>query len=707
MVRVPLILVGILFLTANIYVSALKKEKALTPAELLEDDESFNPPAEEVQDEEADGCKRKLSETFSKISDGTKNWLKKSNSELMSSSISLGGSLQGASLGSIMSQSKEIVIGGTIENFSRYPFTQVKCKNKQGYINKALRTVFPSTKEAWASHQGVVGTDSEVTCTMNVKIQDDGDYVIQFKYIATNNFNTQSGNKLWLNVCKKNPDKCDIDEFETRLITTEGDNVAPKRHKYKVYYWEIEDLNTCSADNDAGKKMPLCLIGKMGTSHKSELFISVYAQSLEYASDKIQESFKEVSFELLDSYDSQCAPGTELTLEQCKSDAAVSFIKLIGPTKEFIIDTNFKFVWANEWTNHFPGCFVFRDGGLRFNTINDVSRLEEEKNIHKRSLCSTADQKYREFIDKFVMDDYEAKKKIKRKAKADKKAKKMNKIPEDSGEKKSEVDVEADTRSPALGLVAVIKLVDAAISLGTMAGEAVASLMNKQASISVGGQIENYSKFDLVKVKCRNQDGYINKPLRNIASGSKEGFAAYQSSLNEGSWVHCKMRVADDEPTDRTLIHFMFSAPNNFNFAHNRLSVAVCKENDPGCKILTHATMNTSDVGSLYFKQHGRARTYYQDAKDIFVCPKLTNTASSTKERAPVCVVASMGNSHQPIININVYAGKLDGAMGNITTAFEGENLKNSDYEQLLKSFDDLTDSSSWWFDHPTKRTEL
>lgn len=177
------------------------------------------------------------------------------------------------------------------------------------------------------------------------------------------------------------------------------------------------------------------------------------------------------------------------------------------------------------------------------------------------------------------------------------------------------------------------------------------------------------------------------------------------------------MRVADDEPTDRTLVHFMFSAANNFNFNKNRLSVAVCKEKDAGCNTLTPKTMYDADTP--FFKEHGRSRSYFRDAKDIFVCPKFNKTINTNsrgariwpkiiKEIGPVCVVASMGNSHQPIININVYAGKLDGAMGNITTAFEGENLKNSDYEQLLKSFDDLTDhSSSWWFDHPTKRTEL
>lgn len=604
MLKAFLFLVGILLFTTHVV--AGRKEQALT----LEEEENDN---------EQEQCKRNnlannnplkvYADTLAEKAAEAAMKKKEAISGLVGSSMSIGSSLTGTAVGEIMSSNAKhhIVIGGTIENFSRFPLVRTKCKNTDGYINKALRTVFPSSKEAWASHQGMATTGSEVLCTMELaasKENEEVDNVIRFKYLAPNNFNTQSGNRLWLDVCERSDtEKCDIESLERQIATTDEENAVTntdKPIKFKEFYYKIDEMVECDG--------LLCLVGKMGSAHKSELFISVFAGSLGDASDKIQENFKE------------------------------------------------------------------------------ADKDDDDYDDYLQSITTPYDKRQR-------------RKKIKR-----------DWIPEEPI-----TEVAGSKRTFGLAELAfVASVVDAAVSISTSIGEAtVAALMDQSWSISVGGQIENYSKFDLVKANCYNQEGYINKPLRQIASGNKEGWASHQSSKNEGNFVHCKMRVSGTEvlrnevgetPTEGIMIHFMYSAPNSFVIYRNKLTVAVCSENDAECRSLDHEKMYNIPEGlTQYMKDHSRTREYYHESKDIFVCPTIKGI------RSPVCVVGNMGSSHQPIINLNVYAGHLKGSMGNITTAFEQSGKSKADqegsYQALLKSFES-TDQPSW-FNGGKRRSEL
>lgn len=238
---------------------------------------------------------------------------------------------------------------------------------------------------------------------------------------------------------------------------------------------------------------------------------------------------------------------------------------------------------------------------------------------------------------------------------------------------KPESKKEKTAKKKDFGISAVAaSLIGTAVSAGTsLAGTTVGALANKAYSIAVSGSVENYSKFDLTKVKCTNKAGYINKALPTIHAGLKEGFASHQGGAGTGSWVHCSM-VASGSPN--TMVHIMYIAPNNFDLYSNKLALGICSRKLSECRNLNAYKMYYEN-----YKFMTRGEFYYS-SNDMVFCHK------------ELCMVGKMGTSHQPEIKINVYAKKFTDAFEKIQHKFKSNNKTSGDYDKFINSFTDEYD---------------
>lgn len=183
------------------------------------------------------------------------------------------------------------------------------------------------------------------------------------------------------------------------------------------------------------------------------------------------------------------------------------------------------------------------------------------------------------------------------------------------------------------GLTAAV--IGASISPGaSLAGTTVGALKSSSYRVAVSGSVENLSKWALVLQGCEIKSGYMNVPMRSVAPGKREGFAGHKTAHTAtGNWVKCSFKVAN-----KYMVHFMYSAPYNFNFHSNWMTVAVC---DLGvnreCPSLSAYTMY------YYHRSFMRRREYYYNVKTVKICG------------ARLCVTGVMGTSHQPTIDIKVF----------------------------------------------------
>ena len=167
----------------------------------------------------------------------------------------------------------------------------------------------------------------------------------------------------------------------------------------------------------------------------------------------------------------------------------------------------------------------------------------------------------------------------------------------------------------------------------SLAGTTVRALMSSSYRVAVAGSVENFSKWALVLQECEIKSGYMNVPMRSVAPGKREGFAGHKTGgTATGNWVKCSFKVAN-----KYMVHFMYSAPFNFNFHANWLTVAVCELGvDRECPSLSAYTM--------YYKRRPfmRRHKYYRNVQTVKFCGDR------------LCVTGVMGTSHQPIIHIRV-----------------------------------------------------
>ena len=208
-------------------------------------------------------------------------------------------------------------------------------------------------------------------------------------------------------------------------------------------------------------------------------------------------------------------------------------------------------------------------------------------------------------------------------------------------------------------------LIGAAISAGSsLVGTTVNGLKQSAYSVAVSGSVTNFAADPLILEFCKLERGHMNEPLRDIASGQREGFAGHKTSNTAtGNEVLCKYRAGTG-----AIIYLMYSAPYSFDFYKNFLSVSICHPTSSSCQV-TDVNFMTSG------KRSDLKRVYYQQRIETL---KLCNMG--------FCVTGVMGTSHKPEIAWKVYPVKFE----DLATAVQGSAAKDrwdrTDYDRYVNT---------------------
>ena len=212
------------------------------------------------------------------------------------------------------------------------------------------------------------------------------------------------------------------------------------------------------------------------------------------------------------------------------------------------------------------------------------------------------------------------------------------------------------------GLTAAI--VGAAISSGaSLVGTTVGALQRPDYSVSVSGSLENYSKWPLHFKGCEMASGYMNVPMRSVASGLREGFASHKTSDSAtGSWIKCAFTV------NNVMVHFMYSAPYSFDFHSNTLAFGVCPPHDHSCSGFTASSMYYGSSSYL------ARREYYYSVKTLKKC------------FMGICITGVMGTNHHPEIDMKVMPESYDDLCNVAKDASLKDRWNKSEYENFVKA---------------------
>lgn len=205
-------------------------------------------------------------------------------------------------------------------------------------------------------------------------------------------------------------------------------------------------------------------------------------------------------------------------------------------------------------------------------------------------------------------------------------------------------------------------IIGASISAGaSLAGTTVNALKDPTYGVTVSGSVENYAKWAMHFKTCEIKSGYMNIPMRSVAPGQKEGFAGHKTGHTAtGSWIRCTFQV------DNALVHFMYSAPYNFNHYSNTLAVAVCPKGSRDCKNMNAYKMYYNSRNFL------ARRKYYYSVKTVKIC------------KYGFCFTGSMGTSHKPTIHLKLMPTSYDNLSDASKTSSVKERWNKADYERLV-----------------------
>lgn len=195
-----------------------------------------------------------------------------------------------------------------------------------------------------------------------------------------------------------------------------------------------------------------------------------------------------------------------------------------------------------------------------------------------------------------------------------------------------------------------------------------AEISDERYGVAVGGSIENYSQWPLMFEKCHVEDGYMNIAPQTVQPGMQEGFASHKTAHTaKGSWLKCSFAV-----DGKTLVHFMYSAPHDFNLHSNWLAVAICPKADHSCAGL--------DVNDMYYYSYGflGRKEFYYDSVPLTFC------------REDLCVVAQMGTSHKPTVSLKVFPQNYKDLAVSGKIALERDMWAPKDYDTYIRTIDVL-----------------
>lgn len=158
--------------------------------------------------------------------------------------------------------------------------------------------------------------------------------------------------------------------------------------------------------------------------------------------------------------------------------------------------------------------------------------------------------------------------------------------------------------------VTLIKMKNALDKGDSLKGKTVKGLQTGKYKVEASGAVLNFMKRPLHVQAVEAASGVINHPLPDVRSGIVEGFASRKSSDSAtGTWVRYSL-LSDNN----MMVHFMYSAPYDFNLHKNWLSVAVCSRRSSSCRSL--------DARKMYYNKYGflRRKVFSKDINPVGVC---------------------------------------------------------------------------------------
>jgi len=217
-----------------------------------------------------------------------------------------------------------------------------------------------------------------------------------------------------------------------------------------------------------------------------------------------------------------------------------------------------------------------------------------------------------------------------------------------------------ETFDPAAVTAFTTAMLEAGISAGTsLGGAGIGSLMAKSYSVAVGVDVENFCKWTMILEYCTPASGYMNKPAVNVDPGKKEGFASHKTGgTATGSWVYCLYKVNNKH------VQIMYSAPYDFNYHTNWLSLAITNKDI------------TLDAHKMYYKYYSfmAREEYYYTIRPTEICQQ------------DMCIKGTMGNSHHPEIHIELYPKNYNDLSSTVMKDLDAVGDKNGKYAEFINN---------------------
>jgi len=176
------------------------------------------------------------------------------------------------------------------------------------------------------------------------------------------------------------------------------------------------------------------------------------------------------------------------------------------------------------------------------------------------------------------------------------------------------------------------KLQDGVLKGATLKGKTFRDLQTGDYSVEASGGVHNLLKSPLVFAGEECESGVITHILPTVQEGLVEGFGSRKTSgAATGTMVKYSLVVERD-----IMLHFMYSAPYDFDIHSNYLAVAACPTSSNECRGLTADHMYYNDYPFL------RRKSFYDPER-------LDPVGICVDEK---CLVGFMREDHHPLIYI-------------------------------------------------------
>ncbi|KAH3875512.1 hypothetical protein DPMN_038779 [Dreissena polymorpha] len=188
------------------------------------------------------------------------------------------------------------------------------------------------------------------------------------------------------------------------------------------------------------------------------------------------------------------------------------------------------------------------------------------------------------------------------------------------------------------GISAIASIAAGVIAAGTsLAGTTIQGISSLGYKVTMGMEVENWTKFALMSPHVTRKSGVIQIPPVQIRPAQKEGFVARKTGYTAtGSWGVVSWFVAEK----RRRVVIMWSVPFNQNHYKNILAVGITKGDH----------YHNADWADQMYYRGSNWQLGFERAEYYHSLP----TVSWEDTETGLIVAATMSTSHNAIVNVVV-----------------------------------------------------